>query len=118
MSTQGFSQRPVHLSFEHYSDFGHPKISKFTIEKIETGLGLCIVYFKLYDVYHDTHEAIFDMYQWYILSGFSPKKNLIYPQISQEFGYFSNQNILNLSKNVSFEVLIRLTKMNDTISIA
>ncbi len=38
------------------------------------GLGLCIVYFKRYDTYHDTHEAIFDMYQRYILSGFRPNK--------------------------------------------
>ncbi len=37
-------------------------------------LGLCIVYFKRYDTYHNTHEAIFDMYQRYILSGFRPKK--------------------------------------------
>ncbi len=30
------------------------------------------------------------------------KKNLIYPQISLEFGNFNDQNTLNLSKNVSF----------------
>ncbi len=35
-------------------------------------IGLCIVYLKQYDTYHDTHEAIFDMYQQYILSGFRP----------------------------------------------
>ncbi len=64
-------------------------------------LELCIIYFKRYDTYHDTHEAIFDMYQRYILSGFKLKK-LIYPQISWEFGYSNDQNILNLSKNVSF----------------
>ncbi len=29
----------------------------------------------------------------------------LYPQISWEFGNFNDQNILNLSKNVSFEVL-------------
>ncbi len=29
----------------------------------------------------------------------------IYPQISLEFWNFNDQNILNLSKNVSFEVL-------------
>ncbi len=29
-------------------------------------LGLCIIYFKWYDTYHDTHEVIFDMYQQYI----------------------------------------------------
>ncbi len=67
-------------------------------------LGLCIVYFKRYYTYHDTYEGIFDMYQRYISSGFR-KKKLKYPQISQEFGYFNEQNILNLSKNVSFEVL-------------
>ncbi len=32
-----------------------------------------------------------------------PKK-LTYPQISLEFGNFNDQNILNLSKNVLFEV--------------
>ncbi len=37
-------------------------------------LGLCIVYFKQYDTYHDTHEAIFNMYQRYVLSGFRLKK--------------------------------------------
>ncbi len=37
-------------------------------------LGLCIIYFKRYDTYHDTHEVIFDMYQRYILSGFRPNK--------------------------------------------
>ncbi len=31
-------------------------------------------------------------------------KNFIYLQIAQEFGNFIDQNILNLSKNVSFEV--------------
>ncbi len=60
-------------------------------------LWLCIIYFKRYDIYHDIPEVIFDMYQWYILSGFRPK---IYPQISLEFGNFNDKNILNLSKNV------------------
>ncbi len=69
-----------------------------------SSVGLCIVYFKLYDTYHNTHEAIFDMYQQYILSGFR-QKHLIYTQISQEFGNYYEQNILNLRKNVSFEVL-------------
>ncbi len=36
-------------------------------------IGLCIVYFKWYDTYHDTDEAIFDMYR-YILSDFRPQK--------------------------------------------
>ncbi len=35
-------------------------------------LGLYIVYIKRYDTY-DTDEAIFDMYQQYILSDFRPK---------------------------------------------
>ncbi len=48
-------------------------------------LGLCIIHFKRYNTYHDIHEAIFDMYQQYILSGFSPPK-IIYLQISKEFG--------------------------------
>ncbi len=66
-------------------------------------VGLYIIYLKQYDTYHDTHEAIFDMYQQYILSGLRQKK-LIYPQISLEFGNFNDQNTLNLSKNVLFEV--------------
>ncbi len=37
-------------------------------------LGLCIIYFKRYDTYHDTHEEIINMYQLYILSGFRPNK--------------------------------------------
>ncbi len=65
--------------------------------------GLYIFYFMWYDTYHDTHEAIFDMYQWYILSGFKPK-NLTCPQISWEFGNFNDQNNINLSKNVLIEV--------------
>ncbi len=48
--------------------------------QLRSGVGLCIIYFKRYDTYHDTHEAIFDMYQRYILSSFFTKKNLIYPQ--------------------------------------
>ncbi len=32
------------------------------------------------------------------------QKNMIYPQISWEFGNFNDQNILNLRKHVSFEV--------------
>ncbi len=67
------------------------------------GQGSVSFYFKQYNTYHNTHEAIFNMYQRYIMSGFRPKK-LIYPDISWEFGYFNDQNILNLSKNVSFEV--------------
>ncbi len=50
---------------------------------------------------HDTHEVIFDMYQRYILSGLTAK-NLICTQISWNF---NDQNNINLSKNVSFEVL-------------
>ncbi len=57
-----------------------------------------------YDTYHDTDETIFDMYQRYTLSDFRPNKLDIYPQISWEFGNFNDQNILHLSKNVSFEV--------------
>ncbi len=62
------------------------------------------VNFKQYDTYHDTHEVLFDIYQRYILSGFRPN-NFIHTQISQEFGNFNDQNTLNLSKYVSFEVL-------------
>ncbi len=60
-------------------------------------VGLCIVYFKRYDTYHDTHEAIFNMYQHTFCQVLDPK-NLIYPQMSQEIWYFNDQNILNLSK--------------------
>ncbi len=70
-------------------------------------IGLCIVYFKRYDTYHDTHSYM-KRYSICINDIFclvlDPKK-LIYPQISQEFGNFNDQNIQNLSKNVSFEVL-------------
>ncbi len=43
------------------------------------------------------------------------QKYLIYPQISQEFGNFNDQNNLNLCKNVSFEILC--SENDDTISI-
>ncbi len=43
------------------------------------------------------------MYQWYILFGLD-QNNLIYPQIAKEVGNFNEQNILNLIKNISFEV--------------
>ncbi len=71
-------------------------------------LGLC----KWYNTHHDTHEAIFDMYQRYICLA-SNQTILIYPQISQEFGNFNDQNIINLSKNLKYII----TKMNDTICI-
>ncbi len=63
-------------------------------------IGLYIVYFMWYDTYHDTHEAIFNMYQQYILSDFRPK-NLIFHKI---LGILLTK-ITNLGKNVSFEVL-------------
>ncbi len=44
------------------------------------------------------------MYQQYILSGFSPK-NLVCPNISQKFVNFNDQNTLNLSKNVSKQLI-------------
>ncbi len=66
-------------------------------------LGIYIIDSKWYDTCHGTHEVIFDIYQWYILSDFRPK-TLIYPQLLWEFGDFNHQNTLNLSKNVSFEV--------------
>ncbi len=34
-----------------------------TLQDYMASLGFCIVYFKQYHTYHDTHEAIFDMYQ-------------------------------------------------------
>ncbi len=43
------------------------------------------------------------------------QKNLICRQISLEFGNFNDQNNINLSKTVSFEV--SCNKMNDTICI-
>ncbi len=41
-------------------------------------IGLLNIYFKRYDTYHNTYVAIFDMYQWYILSGFRPKQLDVY----------------------------------------
>ncbi len=46
------------------------------------------------------------------------KKNLIYPQISQEFGYFNDQNILNLDKNVLFEESCNQNEWYDMYRIA
>ncbi len=57
------------------------------------------------------------MYQRYILSGFS-KKIIIYVQISWEFGNFTNQNTVNLSKNVSFEVSFNKNECYDMYHIA
>ncbi len=42
-------------------------------------LGLYIIYFKRYDIYHDTHEMIFDIHVSMI---HFVKKCLICPQIS------------------------------------
>ncbi len=67
-------------------------------------LGFYIIYFKRYDTYHDTHEAIFDMYQQYFCLVLD-QKNLICPHISWAFGNFDEQNTLNLSENVSYKVL-------------
>ncbi len=53
---------------------------------------------------YNTHEAIFDIYQQYILSGFRPK-NLVCPQISWEFGNFNDQNN-KFKQNLSFEVVV------------
>ncbi len=59
--------------------------------------GLCIVYFKWYDTYRDTHEAILMVhFVWFLTN------ETLY---IHKVGYFNDQNILNLSKNVSFEVL-------------
>ncbi len=44
-------------------------IQEWELDRVHQSLGLCIVYLKWYDTYHNTHEAIFDMYQQYILSG-------------------------------------------------
>ncbi len=73
---------------------------------------LCIIYFKWYDTYYDTHvhEAIFDMYQQYILSVLD-QKNLI-------FGNFNDQNIRTLIKNVSFEVSCNNNEWYDMYRIA
>ncbi len=41
-------------------------------------LGLYIVYFMRYDTYHDTHEVIFDMSEWYIFCLIvDPKTNFL-----------------------------------------
>ncbi len=61
-----------------------------------------------YDTYHNTHEVIFDMYQWYILSDFRPKINWY---VHKFHGNFNDQNNLNLSKNVSFGVSCKLKWM-------
>ncbi len=37
-------------------------------------LAINIIHFKQHDIYHDTHEAIFNMYQRYILFGFRLNK--------------------------------------------
>ncbi len=65
---------------------------------------LCIIYFKQCNTYHDTHELIFDMYQQYTFCPVLDQKNLTYPQISWEFGNFNDQSIVNLSKNILFQV--------------
>ncbi len=43
-------------------------------QEVQKTFGLCIVYFKRYDMYQDTHEAIIDIYQRYILFGFRQKR--------------------------------------------
>ncbi len=58
--------------------------------------GLYINYFKRYDKYYDTHEPIFNTYEQYILSGFRPK--IFLSKI------FIEQNTLNLSKKLLFEI--------------
>ncbi len=66
-------------------------------------LGLCIVYFKRYD----NITIHMKRYSICINDTFCPlldQKSLICPHISWEFGNFTDQNTLNLSKNVSFEV--------------
>ncbi len=47
---------------------------------------------------------MFDMYQRYILFGFKPKKLYMSTNFMGNWD-FNDQNTLNLSKNVSFEVL-------------
>ncbi len=45
-------------------------------------LGVCIIHYKRYDTYHNKHE------------------------VYQRYGNFNEQNILNLYKNVLFEVFV------------
>ncbi len=66
-------------------------------------LGLYIIYFKWCNVYHDTHELIFNTYQQYILFSLRPR-NLDMATILWDFEFGNDQNTLNISKNVSFEV--------------
>ncbi len=51
----------------------------------DLSLGLCIIYFKRYDTYHDSDEVIFDMHQQYILSDFRPQKYDISTNFSRIF---------------------------------
>ncbi len=65
-------------------------------------LGLCIVYFKRYDItIHMQRYSICINDTFYLVLD---QKHIICPQISCEFGNFNDQNTLNLRKNVSYEV--------------
>ncbi len=71
-------------------------------------VGLYIIYFKAiqYISWHMKWYLI--LYHWYILFGFR-QKNLIYLQISQEFGNFNDHiNILNLSKSLTVAIPIKM----------
>ncbi len=101
------SQRPIKSGLI-WQGVSRTYVEKYMLIFLVKGyvlLGLCIIYFKRYDTYHDTHQAIFDMYQRYILSGFWPRKvDISTNSNDQNILNFNDQNILNLSKNVSFEV--------------
>ncbi len=75
----------------------------FNQEEWKCVLGLYIVYFKQCDIMIYMKQYLMCINDTF-LSGFRPKK-LDMPQTLWESGNFNDQNTLNLSKNVSFEVL-------------
>ncbi len=74
---------------------------------------LYILYFKQYDTYHDTHEAILNRYQQYILSGFRPKKLDMSTNIMKIWNC-NDLNTLNLKAKM-YHLKYHLSKMNNTI---
>ncbi len=92
------------------SSEGLPLTSIYII--VLLSIRLCIFYCKWYDTYHDKHEAIFDMYQRYILSGFRQKLDI-------STNFHRNLGILmtNLSKMYCLKYHVSTCKMNDTICI-
>ncbi len=63
----------IHYKNEQENSWWCAVKNKVSIPAVWLPLGLCIIYFMRCDTYHDIHEAIFDMYQQCILSGFRQK---------------------------------------------